>query len=52
VAAIRDRAWQKMDGGVVTALYGTDPATAVETLAEEEHADDILDLHGSDADRS
>ncbi len=80
VAAIRDRARQKMDRGPVTEYYGTDPAKVVEILNEvlateivcwmrytrhaisatginqaqvsgefTEHADDILDLLGSDA---
>jgi len=32
VAAIRDRARQKMDRGPVTEYYGTDPAKAAEIL--------------------
>ena len=43
VAAIHDRARQKMDRGTVTENYGTGG------LLAEEHADDILDLFGSDA---
>ena len=42
VAAIRDRARQKMGRGPVTEYYGTDPEKVVE------HADDILDLLGPD----
>ena len=34
VAAIRDRARQKMDRGPVTEYYGTDPAKVVEVLNE------------------
>ena len=50
IAAIRDRARQKMEQGPVTGSYGKDPKEVISVLNEvvaTEHADDIIDLLGA-----
>lgn len=50
IAAIRDRARQKMEDGPVTGSYGKDPEKVISVLTlagDEEHADDLLDLLGA-----